>query len=549
MTITSRAMKNSPAELCEPLTDYTPLIKPADDFAETRPLIAITQHAILTETGDLYSRSDTQPRPELRRLFMDSPAALFVCDRALAVLGELNELFADSPRFQYEILALPKYAFNPEWTERGIKCFHENLVVNRVGFYADGYGDPGKWHLLLDCVDMSGGLPENMILANTRLDALMKWGQVMRRLVRDLNIKMRPTNGGLASQVLRSKRFYPRARRRIPTQTNENCRPGLRGNHYDFRADPAVTYTDVLEIDQQNAHHAAAASLVFPAADSLYARMSYRFSYRPAGRGLGHLERSFEHVLAGQHGQLLVELYIPGHAGRAFRPHYLHDYNGQPIRIYTNEIPYLRALGIEPRTILASWTGSAEPADEGVRAYADFCLALANEWSATDYRIVKRALLTLYGILGAQPKEVKRYHARADKAREQVELRAGHYTLNALASAPKECDPFTANLIQRGMIEAETTWRSLELANELTVAGHDVLAVYADALYIREVGGLPMLPPPWRIKNEMAHVRFPRVGVVIGQSRDGAPIQKVPGGIRREIHNEGASPDWLNHVA
>lgn len=524
-----------------PASDRDLIVKPKPQHDETRPLIAVTSHAILTEANTLtesaqfFKREHDGARPELAQLFYENPSSIWVCDRALPVLGELDQLLADDERFQFEIFSMPKEAFNPEWTERGYKAIHESYVVNRVGVRATSgkNGKTGLWHLLLDCIDLSGGLPEQTIRAASRVEALMEWGRIIRKLVRDFEIKATPTNGSMAGQILRSPRFYPRPRGKVPRQTNENCRPGLRGNHYDWtQLDPHTTYENVLEIDQRNAHHFSASHLIFPSSDTLYAALSFRRPRKPAATGLLHTAPQFEKWIS-KSGMYLMQLHFPK-LKVPFRPSFLRENKYGQYLVCSNEISHLRTIGIEPYKLIASWTGEPEPEGEGIGAYARYCLRLSDTLPPDEFKAMKRTLLTLYGMLGASPKSVTRYYRQSAQEREPVEIKAGHRMLPALMGEPNTSNPFTANLIQRAMIESETAWRSLNFANELATQGARVLAIYADALYV-QTDAPPLLRTPWRIKNEMLTAQFPRTAVVFGRVRGGGVISKVPGGLRREV--------------
>ncbi len=522
------------------LPEWEPIVSPQPRYDETRPVIAITAHAILTEAGDLW-RDEPTPRESLRRIFKDSPPSLVACDRALPVLAELAELFADDPRFQFEIFSMPKEAYNPEWQALGVRAVTETLVVNRVGLRVANRGQKGLWHLLLDCVDMTGGIPEALIQASTRVDALMKWGCLMRKLVREFDLRVRPTNGGIASQLLRSRRFYPDARRRVPRQTNASCRPGLRGNHYDYsQLDPATTYVNVLEIDQRNAHHFAAATVELPHSDSLYARGSFQHPEKPVrGTGWLHGSRGFEREIS-RCGMFLVELHKPRPKVR-FAPSFLMR-DERPVLICSNEIPHLEAIGWSVYRLIASWTGDPEPPDRGISAYAEYCLALSEATPPAEWAVMKRTLLTLYGMLGATEKQITRYYRQSRSDLEPTEIKVGAHSLSALASKPRATQPFTANVVQRAMIEAETAWCSINLANSID---NGVLAIYADAIYV-QTDAPPLLAAPWRIKNEMATATFPKPAVVIGTTKSGKPIRKIPGGLRREIETAEARAPWRN---
>lgn len=67
-----------------------------------------------------------------------------------------------------------------------------------------------------------------------------------------------------------------------------------------------------------------------------------------------------------------------------------------------------------------------------------------------------------------------------------------------------------ANVIHRGMIEAEVRAQSLWFARYLTEVEHrQVLGVYADSVFIRNDGRpINLLPPPWRVAAYLDDLTF-----------------------------------------
>ena len=523
--------------------EWKPIIQPIEPVSDKRPIVTLTPQAILTSEGEIL-RTEHGPRKELATLFKKSPPTIFVADRAIIALGELVELFSDDKTFQYHLYSLPRYAFNPEWEKKGIRAVTEEYVVNRIGFLAHSNENKARWHLLLDFFNLAGGSPETIIEGDKpRIYKMMQWANVFHRhIIQQFNIRWHTSNGGTAGALLRSPRFYPRPRRKVPRETNERLRPELRGNHFDYRADPNVQYENVLEVDQRAAHHDAAASLTFPHADSLFAHYFYRSSHR----GISHTSRHFERIISDKPGILLVELSTPHISPKLFAPRYVGT--AKPVYVYTNEIPYLRELGIEPIQVFATWTGEPEPEGEGIRAYADYCLMLERSLHPSDYKVIKRTLLTLYGVLGAREKELKRYFHQSRTHTDTAEIRTGHKVISSVVAPVSNIRPFTANVLQRGMIEAETMFRSLSLANEMVKEGHEVLAIYADALYMRIDGTIPLLPKPWRVKSELKYAQFPRTTVVIAKDTAGNNCGKFPGHTRKAIFDEGVSPNWVGRA-
>lgn len=82
----------------------------------------------------------------------------------------------------------------------------------------------------------------------------------------------------------------------------------------------------------------------------------------------------------------------------------------------------------------------------------------------------------------------------------------------------------TVNVIQRGMIEAETRIAALRMATRMTSLGHRVLSIYADAVFIEPTGPLPLMPPPWEVKGELTNLVF-----LNATSFESDQVTKLPG--------------------
>lgn len=120
---------------------------------------------------------------------------------------------------------------------------------------------------------------------------------------------------------------------------------------------------------------------------------------------------------------------------------------------------------------------------------------------------MKPALLATYGILASRPKQIE-FGFRIAAKGEPVVYRTPHGGLEAMrVQTSRELESSVVNVIHRGMIEAETRARSLRLARDLAAGGHEVLAIYADAVFIRSAS-VPLLPHPWRVSGHLTDLRF-----------------------------------------
>jgi hypothetical protein len=326
---------------------------------------------------------------------------------------------------------------------------------------------------------------------------LLRWGKELREFCHTHTLRVAPTAGGIASQLLRDSRFYPEPRRKVPTATNERARPHLPGNHYELRAKSDIIYAAAVVIDQEAAHHNAAQFVQLPHADSLYARGHWRNE---------NAERKWLslHDVRGLHGLLKVYGTIPLSVTMArWTPGNLITPGTKTFWIHTNEIEFMQQLGVSIKHVVAGWL--AEDVDTGLQSYAEWAKAERSENPAW----IKGTLLATYGILGSKPRPYKSVYRRSKKGKD-TEVWIGRSRVKGkLIHTERLSQSPIAHVIQRGMIEAETNKRSILMARELEKQGIRVYAIQADAVVADGNTQLPLLPYPWRIKDRVAWVRFP----------------------------------------
>lgn len=327
---------------------------------------------------------------------------------------------------------------------------------------------------------------------------LYHWGGSVRKWMRKHKLRFTATRGGLAAQLLRDKRFYPSDRRKVPKLTNENSRIALPGNFYAM----AESHVDKLMpavylIDQENAHHHAAEQVELPNGNTLFARG--RFATLSDESYVQDKHIGFNHLMS-EHGLFRVRAWVPNTWGGMVPP-----WNNQVgltnIFLFSNELDMAKEMGVEIRHISYAWT-SRDP-DKGLSKYAQWA---KREVSANpDHRVwLKPTLLSAYGILGVRPRYMENAYWRSSSGEPYRYLLGPTPIMMNRVRTTKEIQPGIANLIHRGMIEAETRKLSIQLARKLEDEGHTVIAIHADAVLVKDEGQqLPLLPPPWRVKDRL----------------------------------------------
>lgn len=331
---------------------------------------------------------------------------------------------------------------------------------------------------------------------------LYHWGGHVRKWMRKHKLRFTATRGGLAAQLLRDKRFYPNARRKIPKQTNENARTALPGNFYAMQE----RYIDsllpsVYVIDQENAHHYAAQNIQLPNANTLFARGRFAtLSDKPYVR---ENSKGFKNLI-NEHGLFRCRVWIPKPTVNPIMP-WGQDHGLTNIFLFSNELDLAKQLGIEIRYISYAWT--SREIDTGLSKYAEWAQREAT--NNADHRSwLKPTLLSAYGILGVRPRKMEMAYFQSSEGEPfRYLLGPTPITMQRMIT-DKEIQSPIANVIHRGMIEAETRKLSIQLAMKLHSEGHTVIAIHSDSVLIKdEKQQLPLLLPPWRVKDRLSNFR------------------------------------------
>lgn len=444
---------------------------------------------------------------------------ILVCENPQRVLSAVQDYYRDDPEFNFKLT--PKIHQNFLHVADGVvKEPKIKQIDNKVGFFGfrdanrkTKYFHPLSPHDFLDFREYETDLPVNV--------RLYKFGGTIRVFMRRNHMRFSPTRAGLASQLLRDKRFYPRDRRKVPKATNEKARLALPGNFYQALAKPNGNIR-VYIIDQQNAHHYAAETVSLPNANYLFGRGRFGTSSdSPYARNGSEL---FGRLLS-EYGLYRVRASVPQYH-KGYVPPWIEGakYGVQSFYLFSNEIEFAVEMGVQIRSISHCWTSPT--IDTGIPKFSQWAQQYINE-HPTHKPWVKPLLLSAYGLLGQRPRKIESGFWRSDSGVEKTYFLGGKPIKMKHMESKREMQAPIANVIHRGMIEAETRKLSIRLARKLSDEGHTIVAIHADAVIVRDDGqNLPILPPPWRVKEILYQFEMVDKVSYISENRSVLPGRK-----------------------
>jgi len=482
------------------------------------PILAVGRDGCYSElTGELATRR------ELVEVVRDHEPAILACMDPEVVLGELHAAFRSDPLWQFRLTPVQRQIGVGDRVQ-----IREEQIVSLLGWRRRN-GRQRNRYLYPVCPQQFGrhrlaelageGAPEWV--------RLLGWARSVREFCRQHDLRFSPTAGGIAAQLLRDPRFYPDSRRKVPMATNERARSALPGNHYELRHPEGVPVGSAWHIDQTSAHHYAASTVELPHPDHLYGRGYFRSdSEAPWLVPSNPLHRRAWARLRQQTGLLRLTVEVPqAVAERPFMPPHLDRPGRRSVHVFTNELDEIEELGARVLHVSAAWTSTS--VDRGLPAYSEWARGESRQ-RPVDAPWLKGALLAAYGILGARPRRLESRWRWARKGEDgEAWIGAERVPVKIVRTENRVQSPI-ANVIARGMIEAETRRISLALARDLHQRGFDVLAIYADALLVRDTGlPLPLLPAPWRVKDRLSNLVFHNP-----QAFTSLEMQRLPGSPR-----------------
>ena len=474
-------------------------VKPRKPRHIDKPIMAVDKNQVLLEDGQVESFTD------LPLLIRTQPSSIIVAHHFGAIIKFLDTEFDSNPLWQFRATPIERTSWAPERKRQSVM---KDCIINYFGFKGERK-QAGHYHYALSphifCLKSVNELRRAVPGENATIIKLMEWAKEIRDFLQKHNLNLSPTAGGIAAQLLRDDKFYPSARRKVPRSTNAKAREQLPGNFYRlYEAKERRSVHKAAYLDQSAAHHTAAAEIQFPASNTLMQRGRYSTLVdKPFAR---YGTDKFNDFIS-QHGLFYLSFEAPRFFSGDFplpacdiNPGYGRAY------FYSNELSYLKRLGVRIRSIIACWT--SPDTESGLNRYAEWALGQIRDAPSDSRPWLKPTLLATYGVLAARPKVLEFGYKHA-KNSEPKKYPCGSGFLDVEARCTtKEWEPLTANVIHRGMIEAQTRLRSLEFARELTGQGYTILAVYADSIFVESSKDLPLISPPWRVQEYLTGLRF-----------------------------------------
>lgn len=488
------------------------------------------------ELSVLFERTGELTRfwPGAFRLLTE-PSSIIVCLDAARLTAALGEIFGDEERWQYRVTPIKRQIMrsNGEMSPWRVA----ETCVSFFGFQrANGHG-VNLYHYPLDPNlflrgPVAGLVDLHDVEPAKRLTNLLQWGQDVRTWCAHQDLKVTPTAGGLAGQLLKDSRWFPRDRRKVPGATNARVRPQLPGNFYRLYCDPSDEQYTALYLDMKSSHHTIASTLTFPHPDHLTARGFFDVTDEPGatvadGRPwLRAGTKAFEKVTQKGHGLVYGRLEVPAfHGDGHFPPPYMERPGERMVWAYTNELPLIRELGGRWQYLTAAWVSFQS--DPGLNQYARYAITELQKATEERKRWLKPTLLSTYGVLASQERHME-VGFRVAKGGEFRQYPAGSSMLPARARvASRASESSVTNVMYRGMIEAEQRVRAIGLARYVHQHGHRVLAIYADSIFV-EGDRVPLLPAGWKVDGVLDGLVFSSATHFTSRQ-----ISKLPG-IRRD---------------
>jgi hypothetical protein len=360
-------------------------------------------------------------------------------------------------------------------------------------------------------------------------DELLDAAMTLVELADKRGITPRHSPGAFAGAMIRASKEWDTHRDAAPWFISEAARRYLPGNMYATRTGYAVRTTrHAYYLDQKSSHHTIASTINLPDPKSLRARGYFRAAER--NESLSWISALCDILELGKHVGLLYATVecdtIPSNKEHLYPP-WARVPGERAVWLWTPELRLLDRR-VRLRWVSASLTSITK--DLVLSEYAHWCLSIL---AGKPHVVVKPALLAAYGLLGVLAgKDIQKYsiHGREKPPRSLVTklpLVGTCYVSTVKNTRVSRIQ----NVVARGVIEAETRTRSIELArvmeNDLSIK---VIQIYADGIII-DTQSVPLLPPTWRIAGELTNVRLPSPNTIVSDNMVRMP--GVPGGRRR----------------
>lgn len=438
-------------------------------------MVAVSELTLVTEHGQYYE--------DPIDYFLDAVPTVVITPDPSTFLALLHAAFQDHPAWKYTL-----YKSHSDYGNGSVA----RVKLSTFGFRGDGYRN-GRLHQCWDPRAVSPDVSAKFLDGVSHID-LLTWGLDVRAWAQENSLELRNAYAGYASQLLRDPRFYPEPRRRVPRATNEAVRQALPGNLITLHAPPRGEAYTVTCVDQRSAHHRIVQELPLPSSNHLFARGYFNVYETTEEFWCKPGDPLYEQVLTRHLGLVYAKVNsrvtTPGEDGLRLP---LQDHQGtKRVFLWTNQLEFLSATGTQVEGIYAAWTSTS--VDTGLPRYGQWAESQITHASATRKRWLKPLLHSTYGLLAARPRPLEVGH-RAPWGGGMFLLGPREFPVKSVKL--DTVSPAFVNVVQRGMIEAETQLRSIRMARELTDAGCRVLHVHSDGLHV--LGDLPLIPDSWSV--------------------------------------------------
>lgn len=339
-------------------------------------------------------------------------------------------------------------------------------------------------------------------------------------------IKPRYSPGTLGGALVRASPVWEKGRNPAPRFISDAARPHLPGNLYALR-DKYRQADSALYLDQASSHHTIASTVPLPHPHYLRARGAFR-SVESNGefvnpnlsrRWLGTPSLLDLHKHIGVIVATVEVDTIPASQLHLY-PSWAKKRGERQVWIWTPELRLIDRR-IRIRKVTASLTSFVS--DPVIAEYATWCL---EQLSLDKHPATKPAMLAAYGMLAVRTRDNFTSHSihgrgkppRADEVKFPLVDGPVYRT-----TVERKSTPVIQNVVCRGVIEAETSTRSLELARRLESEGIHVLQVYADGIIVK-TDQIPMLSPEWRVAAALTDLEARTPNAIISSN-----LVKLPG--------------------
>lgn len=326
------------------------------------------------------------------------------------------------------------------------------------------------------------------------------------QLSENRGVRLRYSPGTIGSTLLRASPKWEKGRNAAPWFISEAARPYMPGNFYALR-NKYKSSARALYLDQSSSHHTIASSIPLPHPAYLRARGRFRYVERAGERPIITNRWLSTPRLLNMHNHIGVFIAtvrvanIPPTMTHLY-PKWMMKPGEKQVWIWTPELRLLDRF-VEIVRISASLTSYVS--DPVISEYAQWSLL---QLSDKPHPAVKSALLAAYGMLAVRSRQSYVTHSIHGRGRPPRAKTVIFPLVNGpvyRSTVERKRVPVVQNVVARGVIEAETMVRSLELARGMELQKIKVTQVYADGIIV-ETDQVPMLPPEWRVSAELTNV-------------------------------------------